>query len=477
MEAFAVPLRLLADDAAWFARDRQLRLLHVMTTADLADAALDIVMGQEFHADNRCPFVRLDDPFSDAEPGWAIRAERVRQAYAALRAALAEGGTSLPLLPLAPSMRDPLALFAAQLRQVVTSLAPVFDGLVMVLAPTRVDDPAVWSQTLRSLIATQGLSEVRWVAFDRDQPTLTDTVRVLGAAALEVRCVVDDLAVDRDMAAMLDRAASAEPGAPGPALMGAAWPVVRPPMRPGAVEMTPEKLKEALALSGITPPITAGDGQRLRTLILRAVQALKAQRGPDAIRIQREARDLCDAIGLSKESVLMELVLGAYLVQLGQRPLAMETYRKVAARAEGGGMPKEASQAQLALAALWLVDKRPDLASVAYGQAAELARKGNEPILAIEAYRLCGHHCADRNVKVLAWRRALAVAGDLDPPEAKASSAAEVARELADVLRKAGLHAQAAQMDQEGIVLESGERAIAAPTTDPPAVRRTSGAV
>jgi tetratricopeptide (TPR) repeat protein len=222
--------------------------------------------------------------------------------------------------------------------------------------------------------------------------------------------------------------------------------------------------------------MAADEGQRLRTLILRAAQALKAGRGPDAIRMQREARDLCDTMGLSRESVLMELVLGTYLVQLGQRPLAMETYQKAAARAEGGGMLKEAAQAQLALAALWLVDKRPDVASVAYGQAAELARRGDEPILAIEAYRLCGHHCADRNVKILTWRRALAVAGELDPPEAKASSAAEVARALADVLRRAGLHSQAAQMDQEGIALESGERATAAPTSDPPAARRTSGA-
>ncbi|MES1206890.1 MAG: hypothetical protein ABUS79_13215 [Pseudomonadota bacterium] len=460
MEAFAVPLRALIEDASWFARAKEIRLLHVVTTTDLADAALGVLMAQEYHADNRTPFARLDDGFAAGDPGWKTRASRLRELHESWRPKLKEGGIVLRALPPAPAFGEPIAGFATQVRQVADSLVAPLEGLVVVLAPTRIDDPAAWAESVRSLLAAPHLEDIRWILLTRDPAAagpLDKLIETLGPGGLAARCIPDDGAVDRDVAAALDRAASAAPGVPGPALMGAAWPRVPPPPRRGRTQLTQAEEKAALVDAGVDPPLTTEEGRTLRLLILRAAQALKTGRGSEAVRLQREARDLCDTLQMPKQAVLMELTLAAYLVYLAQRPLAAETYQKATARAEALNMPKEAAQAQLALAALHLVNKRPDLAAVTYARAGELARRGAVPLLAIEAYRLCGTYVTDTRLKADAWQKAVAIGGELDPPEAKASSAAEAARALAALLRKMGMHAQATHVEEQGVALAAGE--------------------
>jgi tetratricopeptide (TPR) repeat protein len=243
--------------------------------------------------------------------------------------------------------------------------------------------------------------------------------------------------------------------------MGAAWPRgVSPPPRPDArPPLPPAQLKAALVAAGVSPAITPEEGHHLRGLVLRAAQALKEGRGPDAVRLQREARDACESLAMPAESIVMELILGAYLVQLRQPPLAMEAYRRAATRASQMGLLKEEAQAYLALGALHGIEKRPDDAAIAYVRAGGLARQADLPILAIEAFRLAGINCRDRDAKIAAWRRALEVAGPLEPAVVATTSAAETARALAEVLRRAGLLHQATAMEKLGVAYETADAA------------------
>ena len=65
MEAIAIPLRRLQEEASWFARAAEIKLLHVTADATLRGAAIKVLMAQEVHADNRAhmvpPRVRMTD--------------------------------------------------------------------------------------------------------------------------------------------------------------------------------------------------------------------------------------------------------------------------------------------------------------------------------------------------------------------------------------------------------------------------------
>lgn len=459
MESIAAPLRALEEEARWFARDGAIRMLHVVTSVDLRDAVMKIVMGQEFHADNRAPFVRLDDSFSRADGGWAVRSTRLLAQHVERLEALGVVGTPLAGAP----GRDALAAFASNVRWVADQVPPPMTGLVVVLAPTRVADANDWEIAVRALVTSPGLAGVRWVVVEPEASTLDATVRELGAAALHVTAAVDEAALDQDISAALGRVAAAPTGATAHAAMGAAWPRgVAPPPRRNAPTLPPAELKAAMVAAGISPAITPDEGRALRLLLLKGADALKTNRGPEAVRLQCEARDLCSSLGMAAESVLMELILGTYLVQLHQHKLAIDTFRTAVGRAEAAGLKKEAAQGQLALGALAAVDGRANDAATAYTRAGTLARGAGIALLAIEAYRLAGVYCADVELKVQTWKQALDIADELDHSTIKASSAAEVARALAAVLRKHGLTAQAVDMENQSVALEGGEAPAAA---------------
>lgn len=453
MESISAPLRAVQGEAQWFARDQRVRLLHTVAATDLRAPVLKLLMGQEFHADNRAPFVRFDDAFSRAVPGWVARSTRLFSEHEARVTAM----RAVPSPVTRAGERDALASFAIDVRRIADVAPPPTAGLVIVLAPTRVADPGDWAIAVRALVTSKSLSDVRWIVVDMDTSTLDALVRDLGPLALRASALIDETALDKDVAAALDRAGAAPAGAPAHAAMGAAWPRgVTPPPRPNAVRLPPAQLKAAMIAAGISPAITPDEGHCLRRLLLRAAEALKARRGPDAVRLQREARDLCDSMGMTAESILMELILGTYLVQLNQRRLAIDTFRGAISRAETAGMKKEAAQGYLAIGSLAAVESRVHDAARAYASAGALAHDAGIALLAIEAYRLAGVYCTDVGVKVQTWMRALEIAGEMEPPAIKASSAAETARALAAVLRKNGLNAQAVQMEQQSVIFEAG---------------------
>jgi tetratricopeptide (TPR) repeat protein len=461
MDSIARPLRALAEDAAWFTRNKTLRLLHVVAPSDLRESVIGVVMGQEFHADNLSPFLRLEDAYSARSQRWEARALRVREQHAARCEAMAKEGQELPALPpLLPEKGSPLTAFAVLLRQVVDARCPPLDGLVVVLAPTRVEDARDWQRDVRVLLDAPRLSEVRWVVVEPECSTLDPVLEALGGRGLSNTCQVDEEALQEELGRMLDAASGAAPDAPGPAQVGAAWPRgVVPPRRIGQPSPSPDRVEASLKELGIAPGIAGEPGRQLRQKVLLAAQALRKGK-VEAIRLQREARDLCLQAGLTREALLMDLVLAGYLTHLKQPAMALEQYEATFSRAKAERMLQMAAQAQLGMGALHLLDRKPELAASAYLRGAEAAKEAGIALLAIEGYRLAGQALMDMGkepLAVQAWRSALAIAEQAPAAEAKASSAAETARALAAICRKHGLAAQASALEAQSLQLEQGE--------------------
>lgn len=462
MDSITRPIKTLAEKAAWFTRATEIRVLSVAVSGDLRDAALRVLAGQEHHADNRSPFLRFDDAHAKTDDGWAMRTRRAAEQHEARRTAMAKEGHALPALP-AVAIRDlsALAEHAVTLRDVADARCPPLSGLVVLLAPSRVDDPVRFGDDVATLVTSPRLSDVRWIVVEPERRSLDALCDGLDEHALRVDCFVDDAAQQKELEALLEGASTAGADSPPAARAGAAWPrgVTAPP-RPGRAPADPEA-RARLAISlGLPAASVDGTAERFARATMQAALLLRRGDGPGAIRAQREARDLCVGAGMTREAILAELVLGSYLVHLNERPLAIEVYESASERASAAEMPAMAAQAQLALGATRLLEGQRPAAAASYARAGELAERAMDPVLAIEAYRMTGQIAFDARLETPgtnAWRRALEVAAVAPPEVVQASSAADVARKLAAVCRAHGLHPQAASLELRAQKLETGQ--------------------
>lgn len=216
--------------------------------------------------------------------------------------------------------------------------------------------------------------------------------------------------------------------------------------------MDPEAVEALLREEGVTMPLASVHGTALSRVVLRAAQALRRGQTLQAVEQQARARDMCLELGLAREGVLMELLLGAYVVHAGDVKLAAETYQSASARAEQSGLGDLGAQAQMALGALFLLRSQKDEAATAYTKSALFARDAQSALLAVEGFRLAGQmrmELGDEERAVDLWRRALDVAHAAPAVEAKASSASEAARALAALYRKRGLMEQALEVERQ----------------------------
>ena len=458
MESLARPIRELADALSWFVRARELRMLHVRTSADLRATALRLAAAQELHPENRSPFVVLEDASTATSDGWLERLERLRSQHAARKARMKQEGEPLPDLPERPAATEPLAAFGAQLAQLLQARADWHDGLVVVLAPTRVERPAAMVDALRALLGTGALGAVRWILIEVEPPPLEPVALQLGEQAMRLIFLADEAEAQRDLARMLDAAEAAPPDVSGPARVGAAWPPgVSPPPRRDRPPADPETIDALLLQEGISLPLAGTRGTQLSRAVMRAAQAMRRGQPINAVEHQARARDLCIEAALPREATLMELVLGAYLLAAQNPGSAARTYAAASERAERAGLPDLGAQAQLALGALHLRAGQRAEAAVAYARGAALARESGSAILTIEALRLAGQSQLDignEGEALRLWTAALETANAAPAAEVKASSAAEVARALAAAFRKRGLGDRAADIEERSRDLE-----------------------
>jgi hypothetical protein len=465
MDSLARPLRQLYEDTSWFVRARELRLLHVTCSPSLRASALRVLLAGEFHAQNRSPFIAFEDTYTANDRGWRERSLRLGKHWEErFSAAILDGFELGELDHHAPATGDDLAAFAVWLARVLDALRAPLHGAVVVLAPTRVEDPNGFERELGELVARRELRDIRWIVLQGGDAPLGGLIEHLAASALSARCAEDPAAFDRDLS---DLGNAIDPIAVGPARGGAAWPRgVLPPSRPG--DRLPSAAQEEqrdleLAAAGINAVLAGPDGARMQQHMILGAVAARRGSGAEACGQQSEAVRIAYEAGATREALLQHLALAGYYHAFGYVAEAEREYTAIAQRAAEWECAHEAAQAHLALGLLAANAGRSADGATHYAQAAEAAERGQAATLAIECWRLSGQLALQVGLEkraIESWKRALSLVREATVELAKASSAADAAHQLASLLRERGQIAQADSLDYQANQLKASGLAI-----------------
>jgi tetratricopeptide (TPR) repeat protein len=478
MQSISDSLNVVHERGSWFARAHDVRLLVVQTSGDMRKPALLLLLGLEFHADNFSPWVAIEDARTATDDGWAARAARLVRDWERRRQAFAREGVDLPAIPepLVPERQGPepdqgllcrvrrgepsprLDGFARTVSHVLHALRPPLEGLVVVLAPTVVDDPRTFEAELDLLLSSSEISDLRLVlVIDADIPPPARLAAALGQHAVTCRCVVDPDELERDLAPLL---AAGDPDAREGSRSGAGPRGVVPPRRvDDPPEIPRERRDEVLREAGVAPELLEA-APRLRALVLGAALAMRKGDGPSAVRLQREARNLCARAGQTQMEVICQVALASYLTGLGQHDVAVAELEAASDIAGSRALHAPQAHALLALALVEALRGRRPSAAHAYIRAARTAEVAGDALLAIEAFRLAGQLALGLDARPQAsacFQEALRVAETSDAQAVQGSSAPEVARQLGALAQRTGIPAQAAVLFHQAERMERGE--------------------
>jgi hypothetical protein len=415
-----------------FTRDRRCKLLHVRVGVELRAATVELVRAHEHRLENRSPFVVLEQDHLEDDAGWDARVEDARRVHEARRI---DADPPIPALAPFPGGSG-VAAFALQVQQLLHAAPPGTSGLVVVLAPRRLESAALWRDAVEMLVTRASLSAVRWIVVEAESHSLAVLVDELGerADACDVR-VPGDVAIS----ALADLASGRGPAGPRG--------VVPPPRR--------------------DVPSTAPDAEgekrlALRGLVLTAALATSRKRPTEAIAAQRAARDLCEGAGWRDEATTMELVLGSQLVAAGAVREAENTFLHAIERARAAGRDDQVSTAGFGLGATRTLRGERHTALVAYAEAAVAAETSGSPALAIEGARLAGQAALDVKMEPQAIAflgRAVRIAVET-PEDVSRTSAPTAARMLASICRKRSMPARAAELEAQAQSLAKGRPVV-----------------
>lgn len=486
MQSLSTALARLTDDGRWFARDHAQRLLVVRASGEVRAAALALLPKLEYHADNLSPWFVLEDGWTNDDDGWLARAVRLADQWElrwgqSLKQGLELGKVAPPTIPAAlmadekkranlldrlmrrraaPTGPSPerLEVFARTVAQVTRALVAPLRGLVLVLAPTAVESPDLFEAELELLLRARELRSCRLiVVLDDDAPPLPRLTASLGAAAGLCDCRIDPRQLAADLEALLAGFTAEAEGAGGGA--GASPPGVTPPRRIDDPPELPREQRDAMLREAGVAPALLDDGPKLRALVLGAAISMQKGRGVEAARLQREAVELCERLGLFEARVTCHIALASYLSGMGQREMAIEELEGASQYAERRGLFAAQSQALLALGMLHFLGKSRPEAAAAYALAGRVSEKAEASMLAIEAYRMAGHLAEELRAlpqAVTCYEEALRVAEQTDAELVAASSASEVARLLAALKRKKAEAAEKAALTEQSLEIEQG---------------------
>jgi tetratricopeptide (TPR) repeat protein len=461
VESIAQPLRRLQEEAAWFARASELRLLWVQTEAALRSTATSVTERLEYHADNRSPFIILDAPWSGPDLGARARNTRFVEQFAQKAQAQRDAGLDLPAFEGLTPDHPNLETFAHNLRLACAVLRPPLSGLVVVLAPPRVDDREAFLLELSALCRSKTLKGVRWIVIETDTRYLEPLCLELGEEqALAADFRIDEAEQQKDVASLAGPtpATGALPVMPfpwGPWSSGGAMPDALAPAR---LDDRQPPSDEQLQKSGLQPAYLKGGARELRRLMLGAALALRQQRFEDAIDLQTQSAELCGNLHLYQEQVIQLLVLGGYLLAAAIPARAHAVYQKAADLAAHHQLPMQQAQAELGLGMLAAMAAEPE-AMTHYATAARLSEQAQAIPLALECWRMAGqcaeeHGALERAIEC--WRRALTLSDALSPEVKRTTSAADIARLLANAEHARGHHALADEGHRKAFEIEHG---------------------
>lgn len=359
MGARARAIERLVLEVAGFLRDTSQVVMQVLVDPELRRSALEIVVAQEYRPTNPAPFVAFEHAHASANRGWIERAASAREQHERRRI-----GTESAIAALAapPDARDERIGFALQLQQLVQASPPHAEGLVVVLAPTRIEAATELVASLELL--RRELRDVRWIVIEADGDALAPWLAMLGAAARRVDLRLPAADADAELAALVDDRPPAGPRG------------VTPPSRPDVQVRVPD-----------------ADGIRRREigrLSLAASLAESRGRPAEAIDAQRRARDLAAEAGWTSEAITLEIALGSRLVAAGATPDAEASFQRAIEAANAHAMHDKATTAGFGLAATRALRGAKHDALVAYADAAIAADKTGSAPLVIEANRAAG---------------------------------------------------------------------------------------
>lgn len=454
MQSVSDPLNLLHEDGSWFARAHELRFWLVRHDQNLRGPVLTLLPKLEFHADNASAWPVLPDPHTRADRGWQRRANRLVEDWQRRVEAFSKVGIEQGHVVAVQSRRG-LDAFRAVAAAIGKCTVEPLRGLVVVLAPMIVEEPAALESALTELMGDLELQHCRWVlALDLDAPPPRVLLDALGPErSLTTVCRVDQAQQKRDLSAMLDGS--------DPARFGMAGPVgVTPLRRVDDPPSLPQEQRDAALRTDGIEPVLLDRAPLVRVKALQASIAMSEGRGPEAVQRQREARDLCADLGQPELWVILQVTLASYVSAAGQRGLAKRELRLAIERAAAHGLGRLHAQSLLALGMLHALDREPVEAVRAYTEAAQVAEQAGELILAVESWRTAGQLAAAQGHEqsaASALQRALLLASEAPPADVKGSSAPEAARQLATIYERRGMGAQAASLHVQADAMERGE--------------------
>lgn len=451
------PVEELADVLRVFMRSTTVRALSIRADARLNGAAVGLVRAFEFHADNRSPQLMvvakaLGGEASD-DVAWEATTDALREAFERGKAS----GAPLTGLPARPLSTRGVGSFCAQVLQCLGAVSPPAQGLLLVLqASAKIPAPRI--AELAEMARAKGLADVRWILLSPAEQDVKAWVAGFGKGrAIDHRAAVDESVAIAEIGAELDAMEAL-----GPGWVGAGPKGVRPPPRPrrfvprgpppvpadrsGVAAMSDEAAGPA-RVSGDGPPHAspapgAPDPPQtlmwsVRIAVQRAALAMRAGDGPAAIVHQAAARDACIAAGEEPEAVRMEMMLGAYLLDLGQNRLACEAFARAGTRAVTIDDGALAAEAFIARGSAETRDGQPVAALEAYRHGIQAAEAAGLATLALHAYWQAGQVALALNLEIDCiglWADAVVYAEKADPTARAGSPAKAMAGSLAELL-------------------------------------------
>lgn len=421
------------------------RVLRVVCEPGDAPVVARALRAEEWHEENRSPYLLFDFAHSTDAETLAQMAAQVREHYARLVTAFAEDDVVMPPFGAAAfDPANPVVSFAAHVRAFRAGLPDVLTEPLFAWIPTTVKDAQAWVDTAFGILRELWPGGMRFVLSDDGKGHLERSVGAAGSAAVSIRFVMDD-------AAILDffRKLSAPPAAGRAAgtLPGAAAPDVVPPERPGPKPATGPELRAVLAKEGLPPALAQDEAERLRHLVLTAADAVARNDERTAIASQAAAAELCMKTGVSIEESLMIMLLGSYCLHFNRPNDAEIAWQRAEKVAGAAGAFPQLAQIRLARAHMLLRSERMEEAADVYEQAAYAARIAGSNLLWIEALRMAGtchvrsgaeenaYHCW-----MCAVRR---TADEASGAEIGNSTFMDVASDLIELLRRHGMEEQA----------------------------------
>ena len=448
----------LADLFRGFVRRPGVRAFAVEAALDDQPEVARMLAGFEHHADNRSPFlsVTLRDS-TCASSAWSEVLRGLQDSHAELRSAGAPVG-SMPPLPVGD---EAAAKVSVALVGIASSVGAPARGVLVLLVLGGHVDPEMLEQ-LGTMVRSRELEEVRFVVLAGPGAKLDSWASKHGEA--RVRFYRLDVPGDTQASSTIRALDSEERLGPG---FRGAWPMgTKPPPRPRrrrapggtSTGAAPPPRAETDAPETDAPETgaqpeaeNAAFEHSLSVLIRRAEAEMQQERGPEALRLQSQARELCTEHEQHVRAIEMEMMLGGYLLRLGQPRLAASTFARADEASFAHQAYEHAAKAQLNRGIAHEADGDTVAALRAYRRAIDTGKGvADAPSVVFEAYRRAGEVALREDLEVDCiglWADAVVYGRDL-PKESRGESLRDLAKRLSQLLVRHRRYSQAREIDR-----------------------------